>query len=74
MDADNTHDPCIIPALVRKLKSEGLNVVVASRFTDGGREIGLSLNRRSAAGERPGYLDHSFPSPMCMIIPAVLGL
>lgn len=46
MDADNTHTPDIIPAMVDKLENEKLDVVIASRFTRGGREIGLSLVRR----------------------------
>jgi len=46
LDADNTHNPRIIPDLIKKLKTEQLNVVIASRFADGGKEIGVSWNRR----------------------------
>src|SRR5690606_3680090 len=45
MDADNTHDPGHIPAMLRRL-AEGHDVVIASRFQPGGREIGLTLKRR----------------------------
>jgi dolichol-phosphate mannosyltransferase len=41
MDADNTHDPSIIPSMLDKL-DEGYDVVIASRYAPGGREVGLS--------------------------------
>jgi len=44
MDADNTHDPSVIPAMLAKLE-EGYDVVIASRYAPGGREVGLSLLR-----------------------------
>lgn len=46
LDADNTHNPLIIPKMIEKLKKENLNVVIASRFVQGAKEIGLSLNRK----------------------------
>ncbi|MDN4492524.1 glycosyltransferase family 2 protein [Ureibacillus aquaedulcis] len=46
LDADNTHNPNIIPSLVSKLESEHLDLVIASRFTQGGKELGLSLSRK----------------------------
>jgi len=46
LDADNTHNPEIIPFMVDKLKKEKLDVVIASRFVEGGKEIGLSLKRK----------------------------
>lgn len=46
MDADNTHNPNIIPAMVYKLIEEDLDIVIASRFTPGGKEIGLTLQRK----------------------------
>jgi len=46
LDADNTHDPNLIMAMVRKLKNEQLDLVVASRFAPGGRELGLPLLRK----------------------------
>lgn len=36
MDADNQHDERILPAMLRKLKTEGLDVVVGSRNVAGG--------------------------------------
>ncbi len=41
MDADNTHDPSAIPAMLAKL-DEGNDVVIASRYAPGGQEVGLS--------------------------------
>lgn len=46
LDADNTHNPNIIPAMVEKLVSQGLDIVIASRFEKGGQEIGLSPYRK----------------------------
>ncbi|MBU8905914.1 glycosyltransferase family 2 protein [Desertibacillus haloalkaliphilus] len=46
LDADNTHHPKIIPALVEKIEAEQLDLVVASRFTRGGKEMGLSPLRK----------------------------
>ncbi|MCK4410411.1 MAG: glycosyltransferase, partial [Candidatus Eisenbacteria sp.] len=44
MDADNTHDPSIIPSMLKRL-DEGYDVVIASRYAPGGEEVGLSLLR-----------------------------
>ncbi|MFH1690668.1 MAG: glycosyltransferase [Candidatus Eisenbacteria bacterium] len=44
MDADNTHDPAVIPSMLEKL-NEGYDVVIASRYAPGGEEVGLSLFR-----------------------------
>ena len=46
MDADNTHNPRIIPSMIDMLKKENLDIVIASRFICGGREIGLPLIRK----------------------------
>ena len=45
MDGDNTHDPALIPRM-RQAVSDGADVVVASRYCPGGRELGLSWRRR----------------------------
>jgi dolichol-phosphate mannosyltransferase len=44
MDADETHTPGLILAMVRQIR-EGCDVVIASRFQRGSRVIGLSLGR-----------------------------
>jgi len=45
MDADNTHSPGLIPAMVQKVL-EGHDLVIASRFRDGARVIGVSWLRK----------------------------
>lgn len=44
MDADNSHDPELIHALVARLQ-EGYDVAIASRFQPGGQELGLPPHR-----------------------------
>jgi dolichol-phosphate mannosyltransferase len=44
MDADNTHDPALISAMRAEL-DRGYDLVIASRYQVGGKEIGLSLPR-----------------------------
>lgn len=36
MDADLQHDESILPAMLERLRSEGLDVVIGSRYTEGG--------------------------------------
>lgn len=45
MDADNSHSPDLIPAMLKHIE-EGSDVVIASRYMEGGKEIGLSKFRR----------------------------
>jgi dolichol-phosphate mannosyltransferase len=45
MDADDSHDPAIIPTLVRAIEA-GNDVVIASRFQPGGGMVGLPAHRR----------------------------
>jgi dolichol-phosphate mannosyltransferase len=42
MDADNTHDPALLTDMVRRMNDEHADIVIASRYAPGGREIGLS--------------------------------
>lgn len=44
MDADDTHEPSYIPALVARIE-EGNDVVIASRFQPGGGALGLDAYR-----------------------------
>ena len=44
LDADNTHNPELILSMEKDLKN-GSDIVIASRYQIGGREIGLSLHR-----------------------------
>jgi len=45
MDADNTHPPATIPAMLEALEN-GVDVVIASRYRPGARQVGVPLNRR----------------------------
>lgn len=44
MDADNTHDPALIPAMLDAVAEA--DVVIASRYVKGGEEVGLSAVRK----------------------------
>ena len=44
MDADNTHSPTVIPAMVKAI-DDGSDVVIASRYRRGSRVVGLSALR-----------------------------
>lgn len=46
MDADNTHDPALLPELWSRLDAGAADVAIASRYAPGGDEIGLSPLRR----------------------------
>ena len=46
MDADNTHDPGIIPEMANTLRESGADVVIASRYAPGGQEVGLTRLRQ----------------------------
>lgn len=46
IDADNTHNPRIIPSMIKKLEDDNLDSVIASRFIKGSKEIGLPALRR----------------------------
>ena len=46
MDADNTHNPLLIESMVGNLISHDLDMMVASRFTKGGCELGLKTLRK----------------------------
>ena len=44
LDCDDTHEPNVIPLIVAKVR-EGCDVVIASRFVEGGAQIGVSKYR-----------------------------
>jgi dolichol-phosphate mannosyltransferase len=46
MDADNTHDPALLPAMMDRLEAERADVVIASRYAPGGEEVGLAPLRK----------------------------
>jgi dolichol-phosphate mannosyltransferase len=61
LDADNTHNPTIIPTMVGILKDEDLDLIIASRFTAGGKEIGLSLLRKMCSRGAKLFFKVFFP-------------
>jgi dolichol-phosphate mannosyltransferase len=46
MDADFSHSPSLIPKMVQELMSSDVDIVVASRYVEGGRIRGWPLKRR----------------------------
>lgn len=47
MDADNTHEPILVPQMLHRLQSpDDVDIVIASRYQKGGQEVGLALSRR----------------------------
>ncbi|MGE5674902.1 MAG: glycosyltransferase family 2 protein [Mycobacterium leprae] len=63
MDGDNTHDPAHVPAMIDRLKQQGLDLVIASRFVPGGREFGLSLYRKLLSRGASLFFRLFFPIP-----------
>jgi dolichol-phosphate mannosyltransferase len=61
MDADNTHEPLLISAMLGKICSA--DVVIASRYEKGGEEIGLSKIRSILSRGASGLLMAFFPIP-----------
>lgn len=60
MDADATHPGSIIYDLVSKLL-EGYDIVIASRYASGGKQVGLSWERRLFSLGARYYLSLFFP-------------
>jgi dolichol-phosphate mannosyltransferase len=46
MDADFSHSPSLIPKMVHELMNSNIDIVVASRYVEGGRIRGWPLKRR----------------------------
>ena len=44
LDCDDTHEPNIIPSIISRVR-EGWDVVIASRFVEGGAQLGVSRYR-----------------------------
>jgi dolichol-phosphate mannosyltransferase len=54
MDADLQHDEALLPVMLAALRSEGLDIVIGSRFADGGGFASMPKHRQriSALGNR----------------------
>jgi len=46
MDADNTHPPSAIPRMIRLMRDEKADIVIASRYRRGSRQVGVPLRRQ----------------------------
>lgn len=46
MDADDTHDPSYIPTMTERIWRDGYDVVIASRYQVGSKEVGVPFLRR----------------------------
>lgn len=46
MDADNTHSPAYIPAMVEPILAGDKDVIIASRYASGGKETGVPFGRK----------------------------
>ena len=62
LDADNTHSPSLMPRMVKALR-DGNDVVIASRYAEGGREIGLAGTRKILSRGASTMLKVAFPIP-----------
>jgi len=59
-DCDDTHEPGIIPELVKKL-DEGFDVAIASRFQPGGGQVGLDAYRAFVSRAANVFMKCFFP-------------
>lgn len=62
MDCDDTHDPVFIHGLLEKL-GEGYDVVIASRFVEGGGQQGLDSYRTNISLMANKFMKFFFPIP-----------
>ncbi len=61
MDADNTHSPRYIPELIQQLH-HGHDIVIASRFAPGGKEMGVNPFRKLLSHGARWVYHLAFPS------------
>ena len=62
MDADNSHPTGLIPRMIGLIR-EGNDVVIASRYREGSRVIGVSFYRRLLSFGVSWLLRLTFPTP-----------
>ncbi|WP_323594872.1 glycosyltransferase family 2 protein [Aliarcobacter butzleri] len=60
MDCDDTHEPEFIPKMLQKIE-EGYDVVIASRFVEGGGQEGLSSYRATISKLANLFMKFFFP-------------
>ena len=61
MDADHTHPPELLPAMVRKIDTDRADLVIASRFQPGASVHGLDALRQTTSLLASGMLRLLFP-------------
>lgn len=62
LDADDTHDPAVIPSMIARI-DKGADVVVASRFREGGGQVGVHGRRRVLSSWANLLMKLVFPIP-----------
>jgi dolichol-phosphate mannosyltransferase len=62
MDADDTHTPALILRMVRMIR-EGHDVVIASRYREGSRSVGVPRHRRALSYAASLLFRVVFPTP-----------
>jgi len=63
MDADNTHPPEVVPSLVEKMRREGVDVMILSRYIKGSKEYGVPFLRRIGSKAINFILQHVNKTP-----------
>jgi dolichol-phosphate mannosyltransferase len=63
LDSDNTHPPQLIPSLAAPIEEGKADIVIASRFAPGGREVGVPFLRRALSAGARLVFSLLFPVP-----------
>jgi dolichol-phosphate mannosyltransferase len=63
MDADDTHAPSYLADMLKALDERNLDVVIASRYAEGGKEEGVSLDRRILSRGASWFYRRAFDLP-----------
>jgi dolichol-phosphate mannosyltransferase len=62
LDADDSHDPAVIPSMVRKIR-DGCDVVIASRFQPGSTTRGVGALRTTTSWGASALMRVALPTP-----------
>lgn len=63
LDADHTHPPQIIPHLTQPVENNSADLVIASRFAEGGKTVGVPFFRRLTSAGAYRLFRFFFPIP-----------
>jgi dolichol-phosphate mannosyltransferase len=58
MDADWSHDPAVLPALIAPIAAGDADLVIGSRYTDGGGVVDWGITRRALSRGGCWYAQH----------------